>query len=142
MRYPVLEIFGGMYHKITENNMETPLPTWRPDTIGSSGTYFGFVKTFRLSVEPANIHIDTSLNTLVDQTSKTQWIDVHVRARDMFLSWNSNCSIFKTKCATDMKTCKPVYFWKCILADKDNLKFCLLFNCSCLWRHVKTKNWF
>ena len=41
-------------------------------SLETSRVYFGYVKTFRLSVELANICIDTSLNTLVVQTSKTQ----------------------------------------------------------------------
>ena len=37
----------------------------------TSGVYFGSLITFILSVEPENIRIDTSINILVIQNSKT-----------------------------------------------------------------------
>ena len=39
--------------------------------VETSGVYFGSLKTVILSVKLENIHIDTSLNILVTQNSKT-----------------------------------------------------------------------
>ena len=79
MRYPVLELFGKMYHSILQRTVWRRHVGWHPVDhqydrrvpLETSGVYFGYVKTFRLSVELANISIDTSLNIFVVQTSKT-----------------------------------------------------------------------
>ena len=46
-------------------------PVWGTPTKETSGVYFGFLKTFLLSVKLENIHIDSSLNILASQNSKT-----------------------------------------------------------------------
>ena len=60
-------------------SMETPC--WSPSEglqhgdrkpVETSGVYFGSLKAFILSVKLENIRMDTSLNILVTQTSKTQ----------------------------------------------------------------------
>ena len=64
--------------KIIGLSMETPC--WSPSEglqhgdrkpVETSGVYFGSLKTFILSVKLENIRIDTSLNILVTQNSKT-----------------------------------------------------------------------
>ena len=64
--------------KIIEFSLETPC--WSPSEglqhggrkpVETSGVYFGSLITFILSVKPENIRIDTSINMLVTQNSKT-----------------------------------------------------------------------
>ena len=82
----------------------------------TSGVYFGFLETFFLSAKLENIRIDISLNTLVTQNSKTQGESIFSCTLPVQMSrivkkknLDSNCSIFQTKHATELKTGQQIY---------------------------------
>ena len=132
--------------KMKEFSMERPF--WCPSEghkygghkpLETSGVYFGYVETFRLySAELANIRLNTSLNILAVQTSKTQGeLTFHVR-ESTYVSqqsclcharWknlkSSNCFIFKTEHVIELKTSKLICFKNVFYLMK-----------------VKTENWF
>ena len=81
----------------------------------TAGVYFGPLKTFFLSAKLENIRIDTYLKILVIQNSKTQGESVfsctcHVsQEQSKCHALCSNCSIFQTKHATELKTGQQIY---------------------------------
>ena len=78
--------------KIIVFSMETPsegLQQCGRKPVETSGVNFGSLKTFIPSVKLENIHIGTSLNILVTQTSKT-WANRYFRARNMLPAKNAD----------------------------------------------------
>ena len=106
-------------------SMETPC--WSPSEglqhgdrkpVETSGVYFGSLKTLILSVKLENICIGISVNILVTQNLKHR-ANRYFRARKMLPRSNADithggktqCSIFKTKYSTELKTGQQMFFY-------------------------------
>ena len=122
MRYSKFELFGKEYHSKLQCLDSMLVPTWRPQTSGNILSLLWLSQNKFLSL----LNLKSFAWTLLlkywfFRTRKHKKANRDFRARDVFLRSNpdlthckkietcSNCSIFKTKHATELKTGQQIY---------------------------------